>query len=93
MKDYIPTVVTVLTGREKGVPPMTQAILDDVLKQCDWRKEDGFVGFVGDDELQFQPDRNADYERVDCVLRGVLRYAPKMGFVGNEQYRVEEDQK
>jgi hypothetical protein len=90
MKDYIPTVVTMLVGREKGVPPLTQAMLDDVLKQCDWRKKDGFVGLIAEDELQFQPDPKADYERVDCVLNGIRPYAPKMGFVGNEAYREEE---
>ena len=93
MKDYIPTVVTMLVGREKGVPPLSQAILDDVIKQCDWRKEDGFVGLVGDDELRFQPNPTAEYERLDCVLKGVRRYAPKMGFVRNEQYRTAEEQK
>jgi hypothetical protein len=93
MKDYLPTVVTMLVGRDKGVPPLNQAILDDVLKQCDWRKEDGFVGLVGDDELQFQPNPSAEYERVDCVLKGVRRYSPKMGFVGNEAYAPEEEQK
>jgi hypothetical protein len=90
MRDYIPTVVTMLTGRAKGVPLLSQAILDDVLKKCDWRKKDGFVGLIADDELQFQPDPKADYERVDCVLNGIRPYGPKMGFVGNEAYREEE---
>jgi hypothetical protein len=93
MRDHLPTVVTTLVGREKGVPPLSQAILDDVLKKCKWRKTDGFVGFVGDDELQFQPDPKADYDRVDCVLQGIKPYAPRMGFVGNEAYSAEEEQK
>jgi hypothetical protein len=93
MRDYLPTVVTMLVGREKGVPPLSQAILDDVLSQCKWSKADGFVGFVGDDELQFQPDPKADYDRVDCVLKGIKPYARRMGFIGNEAYSPEEEQK
>jgi hypothetical protein len=93
MKDYLPTVVTMLVGREKGVPPLNQAIIDEVLRQCDWRKEDGIVGLIGDDELQFQPNSSAEYERVQCVLEGVRRYSPKMGFVGNEAYTSEKEQK
>jgi hypothetical protein len=93
MHDYLPTVVTMLVGREKGVPPLSQDILDDVLNKCKWRKTDGFVGFVGDDELQFRPDAKADYDRVDCVLKGIKPHAPRMGFVGNEAYSPEEEQK
>ena len=93
VKDLIPTVFTALVGREKGVPPLDQAILDDVLKRCDWREKDGFVGFVDGDELRFQPNPSADYDRVDCALKGLKPHAPKFGFVGNEQYRTEEEQK
>jgi hypothetical protein len=91
MSDYVPTVVTMLVGRESGVPPLNQAILDDVLKQCDWRQEDGVVSLINGDELKFQPKATADYDRVDCVLKGVRRYAPKMGFIGNEQYRIDKE--
>ena len=89
----IPTVVTTLVGREEGVPALNQTILDTVLKDCGWQEGDGFVGFVGGDELRFQPDATAAYERVDCVLAGIRPYAPRMGFVGNERYRTEEEQK
>jgi hypothetical protein len=89
----IPTVVTTLVGREEGVPALNQTILDTVLKECDWQKGDGFVGFVAGDELRFQPEVTAAYERVDCVMAGIRPYAPRMGFVGNERYSTEEEQK
>ena len=89
----IPTVVTTLVGREEGMPALNQTMLDTVLKECGWKKEDGFVGFVAGDELRFQPDATAAYERVDCVLAGIRPYAPRMGFVGNERYTTEEEQK
>lgn len=91
MQASVQTVVTMLTGREKGVPALTQDILDDLLKTCDWRKEDGFVLLLADEELQFQPSRTADYDRVECVFAGIRPYAMKLGFVGNEQYRSSEE--
>jgi len=93
MQASVQTVVTMLTGREKGVPALTQDILDDLLKTCDWRKEDGFVLLLADEELQFQPSRTADYDRVECVFAGIRPYAMKLGFVGNEQYRTSEERK
>lgn len=94
VQNNIPTVMTGMVGREKGVPPLDKKILDGILKKCGWKKADGFVGFVNGDELQFQPAATADYDRVDCALRGIKPYHPsKFGFVGNEQYRVEKEQK
>jgi hypothetical protein len=94
VQDSIPTVMTGMVGRPKGVPPLDKEILDDILKKCGWTKADGFVGFVDVDELQFQPTAAADYDRVDCALKGIKPYhLSKFGFVGNEQYRVEEEQK
>jgi hypothetical protein len=94
VQDNIPTVMTGMVGRPKGVPPLDQEILDGILKKCGWTKADGFVRFVDDDELQFQPTATADYDRVDCALRGIKPYHPsKFGFVGNEQYRTQEDHK
>lgn len=94
VRDNIPTVMTGMVGRAKGVPPLDSEILDGILTKCGWTKADGFVGFVDVDELQFQPTATADYDRVDCALKGIKPYHPtKFGFVGNEQYRVEEEQK
>jgi biopolymer transport protein ExbD len=40
-------------------------------------------------ELQFQPDPQARYEKVDDVLAIIKRSGvTKLGFVGNEQYRT-----
>lgn len=86
---YIPTVITIVVGRDKSVPALDQQRLDAVLKDCDWRKEDGVVELEGDEVLRFQPNLTADYDRVDCVLSGLRQYSPKFGFVGNEQYLVE----
>lgn len=82
--------MTGMVGRAKGVPPLNREMLDAILTECGWTKADGFVDFVDVDELQFQPSAAADYERVECALQGIKPYHPKMGFVGNEQYRVEE---
>lgn len=91
MQASVQTVVTMLTGRAKGVPALTQESLDDLLKTCDWRKEDGSVLLLADEELQFQPAQTADYDRVECVFAGIRPYAMKLGFVGNEQYRSSEE--
>ena len=41
-------------------------------------------------ELQFQPDPQARYEKVDDVLAIIKRSGvTKLGFVGNEQYRTD----
>lgn len=90
VQDNIPTVMSGMVGRAKGVPPLNREMLDAILSKCGWTKADGFVGFVDVDELQFQPSAAANYERVECVLQGIKPYHPKMGFVGNEQYRIEE---
>ncbi|MCM8731837.1 ExbD/TolR family protein [Hephaestia sp. GCM10023244] len=38
-------------------------------------------------ELHFQPDRNAQYAKVDAVLAIIKRSGvTKLGFIGNEQY-------
>lgn len=91
MQASVQTVVTMLTGRAKGVPALTQKSLDDLLKTCDWRKEDGLVLLLADEELQFQPAQTADYDRVECVFAGIRPYVMKLGFVGNEQYRSSEE--
>lgn len=94
VQDNIPTVMTGMVGRAKGVPPLNREILDGILEKCGWTKADGFVGFVDVDELQFQPTATADYDRVDCALNRIKPYHPsKFGFVGNEQYRVDDGQK
>jgi hypothetical protein len=92
-QNHVPSIVTSLVGREKGVPALNQAMLDAILKDCRWTDKDGIILLVGEDDLQFQPNASADYERVDCVLTGVRPHAPNMGFVGNENYVSKEEQK
>ncbi len=94
VSENIPTIMTGMVGREKDVPPLNEEILRGILNKCEWEKTDGFVGLVEKDELQFQPLPTAKYEHVDCVLNGIKPYHPsKFGFIGNEQYRIEEEQK
>jgi biopolymer transport protein ExbD len=46
------------------------------------------AGMNPEPELHFQPDPQAQYEKVDAVLAIIKRTnVTKLGFVGNEQYR------
>ncbi len=92
VQDNIPSIVLGMVGREKGVPPLDQQILNGILKTCGWQDSDGFVGFVGD-VLQFQPNPETEYELVDCVFSGIKPYHPtKFGFIGNEAYAQEKQE-
>lgn len=90
MTDNVPTVVTALIGRAPGIPPLDEATLKSVLKECDWRIQDGTFALGSDEELQFQPSADAEYERVDCVMTALRPYSPRIGFVGNELFVREE---
>jgi hypothetical protein len=68
-------------------PPITlsQTQLDSISKHCGsprkWLQNRAGV-------IHLQPNRNAKYERVDCVLDELKQWnAGPMGFVGNEAPR------
>ncbi len=70
-----------------GTPEITdpdQAQLDAMSAEC--RTPKTWLKHVGGNEVRFKPARNAEYEKVDCLLAQLRKSSVPMnfGFIGNE---------
>ncbi|MCC2975864.1 hypothetical protein LK533_04130 [Sphingomonas sp. PL-96] len=76
--------VAVSSAPQTGQAALSQKQLDGMTDAC--RAPRGWLRHKGGDEIRFLPDPDAEYDKVDCVLKQLResRIPMKLGFIGNE---------
>jgi biopolymer transport protein ExbD len=85
-------ICAVLLSSCASLPAVDQTLLDNIATACNLPKSSAI--YNPDDSVELKISQNANYDDVNCLLEKLkANGVKKLGFIGNEQYRVEEEQK
>jgi biopolymer transport protein ExbD len=89
---FILIICAVLLSSCASLPAVDQTLLDNIATACNLPKSSAIYNPDGSVELKIS--QNANHDDVNCLFEKLkANGVKKLGFIGNEQYRVEEEQK